>query len=202
MATQILVPLERDDRVEEIIPYIEQVTQPGMEVVFLAPYHMDRSMVAYRGDLKSYSGAADIDDGEISWWRDLRTTMESERQTKFAMNLPGQLSLGKQRTPSQERHFPECEYSWANQKRLYQEIIFPFCEPLCKKGCEVRVALYTGSLRKALTNYKLNKDVRLILLRGGIGLWITSFIQRIIPTFGLFKLNECVPMLLLLLYPN
>ena len=199
MAPQILVALERDDRVEEIIPYIEQITQPGMEVVFLAPYHMDRSTVAYRGDLKSSSGAADIDDGEISWWRDLRTTMESERQTRLAMNLPGQLSLGKQRTPSQERHFPDCEYSWQNQRRLFQETIFPLCEPLRKKGCEVSVALYMGSLRKALKDYRLNKDVRLILLRGGIGLWITSFIQRIIPTFGLFKLTECVPMLLLLL---
>ena len=38
MAKQILVPLKRDDRVEEIIPYVEKVAQPGMKVVFLLRY--------------------------------------------------------------------------------------------------------------------------------------------------------------------
>jgi hypothetical protein len=35
MAKKILVPLGKHDRVEEIIPYIKEVTQPGMSVVFL-----------------------------------------------------------------------------------------------------------------------------------------------------------------------
>jgi hypothetical protein len=35
MAEKILVPLKRHDRVEEVIPYIEKVTQPGTSVVFL-----------------------------------------------------------------------------------------------------------------------------------------------------------------------
>jgi len=35
MAEKILVPLKRHDRVEEVIPYIEKVTQPGASVVFL-----------------------------------------------------------------------------------------------------------------------------------------------------------------------
>lgn len=35
MAAKILVPLKRHDRIEAIIPYIAQVTQPGMRVVFL-----------------------------------------------------------------------------------------------------------------------------------------------------------------------
>jgi hypothetical protein len=35
MAEKILVPLKRHDRVEEMIPYIEKVTQPGTSVVFL-----------------------------------------------------------------------------------------------------------------------------------------------------------------------
>ena len=37
MAEQVLVPLKRNDRVEEIIPYVEKVTRPGMEVGFLLP---------------------------------------------------------------------------------------------------------------------------------------------------------------------
>lgn len=35
MAKQILVALKRHDRVEEVIPYIEKITPPGMSVVFL-----------------------------------------------------------------------------------------------------------------------------------------------------------------------
>jgi hypothetical protein len=133
MAAQILVPLKEDDRVEEIIPYIQQVTQPGMEVVFLTPYHMDR-MVEYRGDLKSYRGAADIDDSEINWWRDLRTTMELERRTRLAEGLPSMYSWENRRCAPEERFFSVCEYSWENQKRLYQEL-FSRCASLCaKKG--------------------------------------------------------------------
>jgi hypothetical protein len=35
MAAKILVPLKRNDRVEEILPYIEKVAEPGASVVFL-----------------------------------------------------------------------------------------------------------------------------------------------------------------------
>ena len=42
--------------------------------------------------------------------------------------------------------FPVCEYPWENHRRLCQEKLFSVCEPLRKKGCEVRVALYMGSL--------------------------------------------------------
>ena len=35
MAEKILVPLKRHHRVEEVVPYIEKVTQPGTSVVFL-----------------------------------------------------------------------------------------------------------------------------------------------------------------------
>ncbi len=38
MAKQILVPISRNDRVKEMIPYVERVAQPGMKVVFLVPY--------------------------------------------------------------------------------------------------------------------------------------------------------------------
>jgi hypothetical protein len=38
MAQQILVPLRRDDRIDEILPYIEKLCQPGMRVVFFIRY--------------------------------------------------------------------------------------------------------------------------------------------------------------------
>ncbi len=175
MAAQMLVPLKRNDRVEEIIPYIEQVTQPGMKVIFLMPVH----------------------DKEINCWRDRRISMEVERQTRLAMDLPASHPWETKTSLAQESHFQVCEYSWEKQRRLYQEIVFPLCEPLRKKGSEVSITLYTGSLRKALRYHALGNDDCLIMVRGGIDLWITRFMQGAIPIFGLFKRTECAPMLLL-----
>src|SRR5262245_52901015 len=51
MAEKILVPLNRHDRVEEVVPYIEQVTQPGTSVVFLIhhPVNSFKWLQAYCG---------------------------------------------------------------------------------------------------------------------------------------------------------
>jgi hypothetical protein len=43
MAGEILVALKRYDRVEEIIPYLEEVAKPGMRVVFLLRYPVHSS---------------------------------------------------------------------------------------------------------------------------------------------------------------
>lgn len=42
MAKQILVPLKGSDRIEEILPYIQDITRPGMAVVFLLPFGSNR----------------------------------------------------------------------------------------------------------------------------------------------------------------
>jgi hypothetical protein len=51
MAQKILVPLKRHDRVEEIVPYIEQVAQLGVSVVFLVhhPVNGFKWLQAYCG---------------------------------------------------------------------------------------------------------------------------------------------------------
>jgi hypothetical protein len=41
MNKKILVPLAQNDRAEEMIPYVEKVARPGMEVVFLVRYPVD-----------------------------------------------------------------------------------------------------------------------------------------------------------------
>ena len=41
MAKQILVPMKRNDRVEDFIAYIEKVARPGMKVVFMVRYPVD-----------------------------------------------------------------------------------------------------------------------------------------------------------------
>lgn len=38
MAIKILVPLRKHDRLDEIVPYIEEVAEPGASVVFLIPH--------------------------------------------------------------------------------------------------------------------------------------------------------------------
>ena len=35
MASQILVALKSEDRLSQMIPYIEEIAQPGMKIVFL-----------------------------------------------------------------------------------------------------------------------------------------------------------------------
>ncbi len=40
MAAKILVTLKRHDRIEEIVPYIEKVAEPGTSVVFLVHYRV------------------------------------------------------------------------------------------------------------------------------------------------------------------
>src|SRR5438094_8363307 len=71
MAQKILVALKRGDSIEEIVPYLEEVTKPGMSVVFLIHRSMNRfkwlqaycgimecgleKMLAIRRMLESYS---------------------------------------------------------------------------------------------------------------------------------------------------
>ena len=67
MAGQILVPLRGSDRIEQFLPYIEQVAQPGMKVVFLVhlrpqPFQgIDRSIA---GD--PYGHSARLSTGQSS----------------------------------------------------------------------------------------------------------------------------------------
>jgi hypothetical protein len=42
MAGQLLVPLSGSDRIEQFLPYVEQIAQPGMKVVFLVHLGVSR----------------------------------------------------------------------------------------------------------------------------------------------------------------
>jgi hypothetical protein len=41
MKKLILVALKRHDRVEDLMPYVEEVVRPGMKAVFMVPYPVD-----------------------------------------------------------------------------------------------------------------------------------------------------------------
>ena len=65
MANKILVPLKKGDRVEELIPYIKEVTQPGMSVVFLVHHPVKRF-----NWLQAYCGVMEgVTDNALILWR-------------------------------------------------------------------------------------------------------------------------------------
>jgi len=41
MDQKILVPMKRNDRAEDFIPYVEKVARPGMKVIFMVPYPVE-----------------------------------------------------------------------------------------------------------------------------------------------------------------
>jgi|SRR6266481_1954659 len=96
--------------VEEIIPYVVKVTQPGVRVVFLVPNPVDRLTIDYRGDLRSHSTAAEIHNCKIN----RRISMEAERRTRFGEGLPSMHPWENRRCGREERSFPVCEYPWEN----------------------------------------------------------------------------------------
>jgi hypothetical protein len=65
MAKKILVPLKRDDRIEEIVPYLKEVTQPGMSLIFLIRHQVNdfRWLQAYCGAMEG------VTDNALALWR-------------------------------------------------------------------------------------------------------------------------------------
>jgi len=157
MTEQILVPLKRHDRLEEIIPYLEKISKPGMRVVFLIPYPVETWL----------------------WFRDHWVATES---TKEAI-LAGRTIMHR--------------YSWDVQRGLAEQKVFPARGALEKRGVEMAVEVYAGSLKKVVKNFTTNGDVHLILMRVGNGHLIMRFLRSLICLFGLFKRPNVPPMVLL-----
>jgi hypothetical protein len=65
MAKKILVPLKKDNRIEEIIPYLKEVIQPDTTVVFLIPHPVNGFQW-----LQAYCGAMEgLTDNALALWR-------------------------------------------------------------------------------------------------------------------------------------
>ena len=160
MAEQILVPLKSNDRLEEIIPYIEEIAKPGMKAVFLVRYPVDG----------------------LEWLRDHWVTMESPREAMLA----GRKIMEK--------------YSLEEQGRLAKQKCFPVCEPLRKRGVEVAVDVYTGSLKKVVDSFTRNGDSTSIMMQAGWGFRLMSFLRRTTPLFGLLRPRALSAVLLLHLH--
>jgi nucleotide-binding universal stress UspA family protein len=88
-------------------------------------------------------------------------------------------------------------YSWeANLKQAKAEVV-PAVKALERKGIEVTVDVYAGSLKKAVRSHAVNGDVHLIMTRAGIAQRIAGFFNGSTSLFDLFKRPARTPVLLI-----
>lgn len=157
MAGQILIALRDQDRLEEIVPYVKEIVQPGMKVVFLVRYPMDPWM----------------------WLRDHWIDTESSRK-----------ALSTIRTTLDN-------YSWDKQIAAAEKRVLPACEALQRKGIDVSVNVYTGDLRDAVSGYRRNGDVQLIIMQAKNPFRVVSSLRAAMQFLGLFRQPTPSPVLLL-----
>lgn len=88
MTGEILVPLRRNDRIEQIVPYLEDVARPGMRVVFLIRYPVDG----------------------FRWLLNYVAVMETGNQASFAARkVMEQQNLEEQKEAAKRRLSSACE---------------------------------------------------------------------------------------------
>jgi len=167
MTGQILVALESQDRLDQMIPYIEEIAQPGMEVVFLVRF---APMAVSRGSQDNCSTLKPLE--EIRFVGEL----EEPRFTDGKMKA----------TRSLEDHTLSAEHK-----------VFLALEALLKRGIEIAVDVYTGSLSRVVKSYTRKGNVRLIMKRAGKAMTTVQFLGRIFSFLGLFKQPTLSPVLLL-----
>jgi hypothetical protein len=162
MGQEILVALKSEDRLSQMIPYIEKVAQPGMRVVLLVGFitHFDSN---HSNELQDPEATA-CKEGE-------------SKQAQFAAsNTSG--------TPLMEQ-----------QKLLSEHKVFMALEALGKRGIEITVDVYTGSLRRAVKSYTSKGDVHLIVMRANPKRTIIEFLEKAGSVFGLLKQPTFSPVL-------
>jgi len=145
MNKKILVPLGQNDRVEALIPYVEQVARSGMNVVFLMRYPVG---------------------GFVG--------LEEEFGMKAALEAK-KLAL----------HY----YSWEENLHRAANRVSHASEVLGNKGIEVKIEIYTGSLKQALRSKESGPC--LIIRRMGIGECAAMFFCRAVDR--LFKRPSFCP---------
>jgi hypothetical protein len=153
MAPQILVTLRSEDRLGEILPYIEEIAQPGMKVVFLLQCQ-GQGLSASRRNRRALNrlenvGLAGIVDGSEG-------TAEADGRKE---------SIDEQGLRTEHR-------------------VFLTLEALLKRGIEVSVDVYTGSLKKAMKSYTRRGDVNIVMKPLRRAATIFQFLCRNIPMFS------------------
>jgi hypothetical protein len=167
MAAQILVALKSEDRLGQMIPYIEKIARPGMRVVILIRFIPHPASQPSRHD-----------------W------MESE--------YPGQSRFIEEE--SKKSRFPGASIrgtrSIEEQTLAAEHKVFLALEALLRRGIEITVDVYTGSLRRVVKSYTCKGNVHFIMKRLGKVRAMMQFVRMTLPTFGWFKQRTFSPVLL------
>jgi hypothetical protein len=78
-------------------------------------------------------------------------------------------------------------YSWQESQKRAQRKVAPAFEALQRKGVEVAVNLYAGSLKRAIKTHAPEGGDNVVMMPVGIGQWITSLLNGTNSVIRLFK---------------
>jgi hypothetical protein len=157
MAPQILVALRSQDRLSQMIPYLEEIAQPGMKLVFLIRFGLGARLMASQYDSSAL-------------WRLTDREFEGEQETpRFTCGNRGEAQSTEKRRLAVEHN------------------VFRALEALLSKGIEMTVDVYTGSLRSVVKNYMREGNVHLIMKRAGRASAMMQVLKMTFSSFAFFK---------------
>lgn len=166
MGQEILVALKSEDRLSQMIPYIEKVAQPGMRVVFLIRFIPHSASKPSRHDSIELECPETSAHGEVA----------SEKPRLAPENI-------------------SATYSMEEQKLSAEHKVFLALEALIKRGIEITVNVYMGSLRRTVKDYTRKGEVHLIVMRPSKKRRVIEFVQKAFTMFGLFRRPTLSPVL-------
>ena len=167
MAQEILVALKSEDRLSQMIPCIEKIAQPGMRVVFLIRFSWQVASRMSRHDSMELECSVESQ----------RFQAELEKSRFGGENLKGMQSIEEQRLSAEHK-------------------VFLALEALRKRGIEIAVDVFTGSLRRAVKSHARKSDVHFIVMRARRQPMV-NFFHKALPPLGLFKRPTFSPILVL-----
>jgi hypothetical protein len=168
MARQILVALKSEDRLSQMVPYIEKIAKPGMRVVLLVRF------ISQPASQPSWQDSRELECPEDSPY--FEGELEKPRRTK--------------------QHIWRTHSSTEEQRLSAEHKVLLALEALRKRGIEITVDIYIGSLRRRVKSYTSRGDVHLIMMRPRWELMMDSF-HKAFPVFGLSKQPTFSPILVL-----
>ena len=148
MAPEILVVLKNRDCLGDMIPYIEEIAQPGMRIVFLMRSCPPALLTAF-GDNGSESNR--LEEAPLA---DL-----SQKQRLVGEKNAAAPLIHKERLVAEHK-------------------VFLALEALLKRGIELTVDVYTGSLRRVVKSYVRKGNVNLIMKSTRSVLTISKLLHR------------------------
>ena len=80
---------------------------------------------------------------------------------------------------------------------LIREKVFTACASLAKRGVEIRVTVYRGSLRRVLREHVRRENARLVIMCPASRRWALALLQRMGPLSRVFTFRGLPPVLLL-----